>query len=199
MALVSDSHRRSSPLASPARLLRGRWWGAHLAAAVAVGAALVYVVLGGGSWGGPGSPVAGTVVRATIDGDTVRVDIDGVSEDVRLIGIDTPETVHPTRPVECFGPEASAHIAELLPEGTAVVLQRDTEERDHFGRLLAYVVRADDGLFVNEAMVRGGFAEVLTIAPNVTHTATFTAAAAEARRDGLGLWVACSGAVPSGP
>jgi micrococcal nuclease len=198
MAPVSTPPR-TSPLASPARLLRGRWWGAHLAVAVAVGAALVYVVLGGTLWGRAPSPVAGTVVRATIDGDTVRVDIDGVSEDVRLIGIDTPETVHPTRPVECFGPEASAHIAELLPEGTAVVLERDTEERDHFGRLLAYVLRAADGLFVNEAMVRAGYAEVLTIAPNVAHTATFTAAAAEARREGRGLWVACSGAVPSGP
>ncbi len=140
-----------------------------------------------------------TVVREVIDGDTVAVAFGRHTENVRLIGIDTPETKHPTKPVGCYGPEASAHTAELLPPGTPVDLERDREERDIYGRLLAYVVRRSDRLFVNLDLVRGGFAEVLTIAPNTGHTHAFTAAAAEARREGRGLWTACSGAVPSGP
>jgi micrococcal nuclease len=139
------------------------------------------------------------VVREVIDGDTVEVALGSHTEDVRLIGIDTPETKHPTKPIGCYGPEASARTAELLPPGTPVVLERDREERDVYGRLLAYVVRRDDGLFVNLELLRGGYAEVLTIAPNTTHTGELTAAAAEARREGRGLWSACPGAVPSGP
>lgn len=147
----------------------------------------------------PAAASAGTVVREVVDGDTVKVRIDGHDESVRLIGIDTPETKHPTKPVGCFGPEASAHTAELLPPGTPVELERDHEERDPYGRLLAYLIRRPDGLFVNVELVRGGFAEVLTIAPNTAHTREFTAAAAEARQQSRGLWGACSGAVPSGP
>ncbi|MCU0312138.1 MAG: thermonuclease family protein [Acidimicrobiales bacterium] len=141
----------------------------------------------------------GPVVREVVDGDTIRVAVDGRTESIRLIGVDTPETVHPTEPVGCYGPEASARTTELLPPGTPVDLERDREERDTYGRLLAYVLRRSDGLFVNLELVRGGFAEVLTIAPNTAHTRDFTAAAAEARREGRGLWAACSGTVPSGP
>lgn len=140
-----------------------------------------------------------TVVRKVIDGDTIEVAFGAHTEHVRLIGIDTPETKHPTKPVGCYGPEASAHTAELLPPGTPVDLERDREERDVYGRLLAYVVRRSDRLFVNLDLVREGFAEVLTIAPNTGHTRAFAAAAAEARQEGRGLWTACSGAVPSGP
>jgi micrococcal nuclease len=140
-----------------------------------------------------------TVVREVIDGDTISVAFGPHTEDVRLIGIDTPETKHPTKPVGCYGPEASAYTAELLPSGTPVDLERDREERDVYGRLLAYVLRRSDGLFVNLELVRGGFAEILTVAPNTAHTRAFTAAAAEARQQGRGLWTACSGAVPSGP
>jgi micrococcal nuclease len=145
--------------------------------------------------GSPDRPV----VVSVVDGDTVKVNFGASTETVRLIGIDTPETKHPTTPVECFGPEASARTAELLPPGTEVALERDREERDTYGRLLAYVVRRHDGLFVNLDLVRSGHAEVLTISPNTAHTAEITVAAAEARREGRGLWSACSGAVPSGP
>ncbi len=134
---------------------------------------------------------ANAVVEHVVDGDTVVVTIDGRSTIVRLIGIDTPETVKPDSPVECFGPEASAFTAELLPPGTAVRIERDIEGRDVYDRLLGYVVRATDGLFVNLAVIAGGYAEVLTIEPNSAHHAEFVDAARAAEAAGLGLWAAC--------
>ena len=134
----------------------------------------------------------GEVVKHT-DGDTLTIRLASGDEKVRLIGIDTPETKKPGTPVECFGKEASAHLAELLPLGTAVRVERDVEARDRFDRLLAYVYRDSDGLFVNLAMVRDGYAGQLTIPPNVAHAEEFTAAAREARDAGRGLWGACGG------
>ncbi|MEX0848446.1 MAG: thermonuclease family protein [Ilumatobacteraceae bacterium] len=133
-----------------------------------------------------------TLVRV-VDGDTVEVDIDGTREKVRLIGIDTPETVKPNSPVECFGPEASAFTKSLLPEGTPLLLERDVEARDDYGRLLAYVYRAADGLFVNLEIVAEGYANLLTFPPNVAHVDDFVAAARTAEAVDLGLWSACSG------
>lgn len=126
-----------------------------------------------------------------VDGDTVEVAVGGRTESVRLLGIDTPETVDPDRPVGCFGPEASARTAALLPEGTEVVLERDVEGRDHFGRLLAYVFRADDDAFVNEVLVAEGFAEVLVIEPNGAYAPRLRAAESAARAAGAGLWGSC--------
>jgi micrococcal nuclease len=126
-----------------------------------------------------------------IDGDTIMVSIGGLEESVRLLGVDTPESVDPRSPVECFGKEASQHTEALLPPGTDVHLVRDVEARDRYSRLLAYVYRADDGAFVNLQLVRDGFADVLTFPPNVAHADDFTAAAAQARDEGLGLWSAC--------
>ena len=84
-----------------------------------------------------------TVLEATvlevIDGDTVRLDLDGSRESVRLIGVNTPETKHPTKGVECFGPEASAFLARWLQPGTRVRVERDVEARDAYRRLLLYV------------------------------------------------------------
>lgn len=133
-----------------------------------------------------------TVVRV-VDGDTVQVDIDGQREKLRLIGIDTPETVKPDTPVQCYGPEASAFTKQLLPEGTPVRIERDVEARDDYGRLLGYVYRADDGLFVNLEIVAQGYASLLTFPPNVAHVDEFVAAARAAERANLGLWSACSG------
>jgi micrococcal nuclease len=143
----------------------------------------------------PAEPsVAGpATVARVVDGDTIDVDLGGTSEHVRLIGIDTPETSDPRRPVECFGAEASARTAELLPEGTEVVLERDVEARDRYDRLLAYVYRRDDGLFVNLALARDGFAVAATYPPNVAHRDELVAAAAEAREAGRGLWERCGG------
>lgn len=142
--------------------------------------------------GRPGDVVQAnaTVVRV-VDGDTLVVDADGVDERVRLIGINTPESVDRNRPVMCFGKEASAHLEELLPEGTPVRLERDVEARDRYDRLLAYVYRAADGEFVNLAMVRDGFAQQYTFPPNVAHTEQFGDAERVARRGGVGLWSAC--------
>ena len=134
---------------------------------------------------------AGPVVVRVVDGDTVVVRSDAGEETVRLIGVDTPETKHPSKPVQCFGKEATAFTKSLLPEGTRVRLERDVEERDRYDRVLAYVHRADDGVFVNLELARQGFADVLTIAPNVAYSSQFVAAVAEARDDQRGLWSAC--------
>ena len=123
-------------------------------------------------------------VTRVVDGDTLAVG----DERVRLIGIDTPETVAPGTPVECFGREASAEM-ERLVEGRRVRLVRDVEERDRYGRLLAYVYRGD--LFVNAEMVRRGFASVATYPPNVRHVDLFLRLQREARREGRGLWRRC--------
>jgi micrococcal nuclease len=134
---------------------------------------------------------ANAVVAEVVDGDTVQVRLGGGRHTVRLIGIDTPETVHPRRPVQCFGPEASTHLAGLLPPGTPVQLVLDAEARDDYDRLLAYVYRAVDGAFVNLDLAAGGYADVLRIEPNSAHAGELAAAVAGARAAGLGLWGAC--------
>src|SRR5215210_3247118 len=131
----------------------------------------------------------GRVLRV-VDGDTIQVRLDGRREKVRYIGVDTPESVKPGTPVECFAKRASAYN-ERLVGGRRVRLVRDAEARDRYGRLLAYVYREEDGLFVNAALVRGGYAQPLTIPPNVAHAGEFRRLAAAARRAGRGLWSAC--------
>lgn len=132
-------------------------------------------------------------VRYVVDGDTVDLMIDGHDERVRLIGINTPESVERDHPVECFGKEASAYTTALLPEGTDVLIERDVEPRDDYGRLLLYVYRAEDGLFVNLDLARAGYAQPLTIPPNVAHSSEFVEAARSAESADVGLWAACSG------
>lgn len=141
----------------------------------------------------PGTTEQGTeaVVRSVVDGDTIEVSFGGgTGERVRLLGIDTPETVKPDAPVDCFGPEASAATKDLLEPGTTVIVQRDTEARDRYGRLLGYIWRTD-GTFVNRVLVADGFARTLSIAPNTAHRGDLAAAAAEARAAGRGLWASC--------
>lgn len=128
-----------------------------------------------------------------VDGDTIDVTIDGAEERVRLIGIDTPETKKPDSPVECFGPEAASFTESLLPDGTRLHLERDVEARDQYGRLLAYVFVADSGQFVNLEIVRHGYANTLTIPPNVAHADDFVEAARAAEASNLGLWAGCAG------
>ncbi|MBV9952773.1 MAG: thermonuclease family protein [Acidimicrobiia bacterium] len=141
-----------------------------------------------------GAPPAGEgVVERVVDGDTVVLDLPGGAEKVRLIGIDTPETVKPNTPVQCYGPEASAHTKHLLPRGTQVLVKRDAEARDHFGRLLLYIWRKSDDRFVNLDLATGGFARPLAIPPNTAHDAQFEAAVDQARSAGRGLWGRCGG------
>jgi micrococcal nuclease len=130
-------------------------------------------------------------VTHVVDGDTVDLQIAGTTERVRLLGIDTPETVKPDTPVQCFGPEASARTKALLPDGTAVLVQRDAEARDRYGRLLGYVWRRADGRFVNADLVSGGYARILSITPNTAHRAELARLAGEARTAGRGLWASC--------
>jgi endonuclease YncB( thermonuclease family) len=140
---------------------------------------------------------ADAVVTAIVDGDTIDVDVGDREERVRLIGIDTPEIAHPAfgdRPpndAECFGDEAQRYTGELLAVGSGVRLERDVVARDDYGRLLAYVYRASDGAFVNYEIIRHGFAQPLTIAPNTTFADLFVAAARSAEHDDVGLWAAC--------
>lgn len=141
----------------------------------------------------PGELEANAIIDDVIDGDTVDVIITGREERVRLIGIDTPETKKPNSPIECFGPEATAFTEALLPIGTPVYIERDVVNRDDFGRLLGYVYRADDGIFVNYEIMRQGFAQPLSIPPNDTFAELFADAARAAEADDAGLWAACSG------
>lgn len=124
-------------------------------------------------------------VTRVIDGDTIEVKTGGHEEDVRYVGIDTPETVKPGTPVQCFGPQASAENHRLV-ERRAVRLVFDRERRDIYGRLLAYVYLPH--LFVNARLVRLGYARTLAIPPNVEHAALFGRLALAAGRAGRGLW-----------
>src|SRR3954451_12319572 len=130
------------------------------------------------------------VVTRVVDGDTIHVALGGADETVRYIGIDTPESVKPNTPVQCFAEAASAANRRLV-DGRRVVLTFDAERRDRYGRLLAYVRRAGDGVFVNEQLVRDGYARTLTIPPNVRFAERFAGLARQARDDGRGLWHAC--------
>src|SRR3954449_12620788 len=138
----------------------------------------------------PGATLSGRVVRV-VDGDTIRVALAGRVERVRYIGIDTPESVKPGTAVQCYAHRAAAENARLVA-GRRVRLVLDVEARDRFGRLLAYVYRAGDGLLANAELVAGGYARTLTIPPNVRFAARFRALAARARRAHRGLWSACA-------
>ncbi len=146
------------------------------------------------SQGAPsGTPMGTATVVWVIDGDTVDVEIDGERERARLIGIDTPESVSRTEPIQCYGVEASDALTGLLPPGTTVRIERDTEARDRFGRLLLYVHRAEDDLFINRHLLEQGFADVLFFDPNTAFEVEFTRIRNEARAASLGLWGDCDG------
>lgn len=146
--------------------------------------------------GGPtsdGRPPAGagrvaTQVTRIVDGDTIHVDLDGRDTSVRLIGIDTPEKQGPYTQLECYGEEATRHTAELL-DGRTVDLEFDVERTDRYGRTLAYVWLGDQ--LVNETILRDGYAQLLTIPPDVAYVDRFRVAERDAREAGRGLWGAC--------
>ncbi len=127
------------------------------------------------------------------DGDTIRFNVGGREETVRLILIDTPETRDPNNPPECYGAEATAFLEGLLPHGSELFLETDVSERDRFGRLLRYVwlERGGEVYQVNEAMVRSGYAAQSTFPPDVKYEERIQEAARFAHEHGYGLWSAC--------
>jgi micrococcal nuclease len=136
----------------------------------------------------PGGKRASARVVSVTDGDTIRVDIGGREEPVRYIGIDTPESVIPDEPPECFGEEAARANRDLV-EGRSVRLVFGPERRDQYDRLLAYVYAGET--FVNAELVRRGFARTLEIAPNTGFADEFARLQQAAANAGRGLWRAC--------
>jgi len=159
-------------------------------AAVLATAALAGCDDGGAALRAPdGRSLSGRVVSVA-DGDTVRVRLgSGRTERVRYIGIDTPETQKPDAPAECYGDRARAFNARLVDD-RYVRLELDVEERDRYGRLLAYVYAG--GTFVNAELVRAGYADALTVPPNVRFAPRFRKLARDARRARRGLWASCA-------
>jgi micrococcal nuclease len=136
----------------------------------------------------PGPASATAVVTRVVDGDTIEARIGDEVEDVRLIGVDTPETVKPDAAVECFGPQASDFTKRAL-EGERVRLVFGVERRDVYGRLLAYLYLGDR--FFNPSLLRRGLARTLTIPPNDRFAQRFERLELTAARAGRGLWGAC--------
>jgi micrococcal nuclease len=135
-------------------------------------------------------------VTRVVDGDTIDVLLDGETLRVRYIGIDTPETVDPRRPVGCFGREASDRNRALV-EGQTVGLERDVSDKDDFGRLLRYVWIGSR--MVNAALVEDGYALASTYPPDVKHANLFAALQSQAREAARGLWSACATPEPPPP
>jgi len=129
-------------------------------------------------------------VTRVVDGDTIHVRLAGRDETVRYIGMDTPESVKPNTPVQCFAKKASAANTAMVA-GRDVRLTYDAERRDRYGRLLAYVYRARDGVLINAELVRDGYAQTLTIRPNVRFAQRLAGLQNEAQKAGRGLWSAC--------
>ena len=135
----------------------------------------------------------GFLVTKVIDGDTIEVLINNQKVRVRLIGVDTPETVDPNRPNGCFGKEASEITKQLLT-GKKVFLEKDVSETDRYGRLLRYVyLPTEEGkrIFVNDYLIRQGFGMVLTYPPDVKFSDQFLKAQQSAKEQNLGLWAVC--------
>ena len=124
-------------------------------------------------------------VTRVIDGDTIEIE---GGQKVRYIGMNTPETVDPRKPVKCFGQEAKVKNKELV-EGKNVRLEKDVSETDKYGRLLRYVYVGD--IFVNLELVKQGFAQIMTYPPDISHAQDFITAQREARQNNLGLWNKC--------
>lgn len=136
--------------------------------------------------------VEGELVKVleVIDGDTIKVE---GNVTVRLLGIDTPETKDPRKSVQCFGKEASNETKRLVG-GKVVILEKDVSETDKYGRLLRYVFLPIEGeklLFVNDYLIREGFARVLTYPPDVKYTEQFLEAQKKAKEEKRGLWERC--------
>jgi len=138
------------------------------------------------AWPDPPRDAVRAKVQRVSDGDTFVATVQGRRERVRVIGVDTPESVDPNRPDEPYGQEASDFAKHYL-DGETVRLAGDAEPRDRYGRMLAYVW-LEDGTFWNALLVAEGYAQQLTIPPNVTYADLFRRLAREARQHDRGLW-----------
>jgi micrococcal nuclease len=138
------------------------------------------------AWPDPPRDAVRAKVQRVSDGDTFVDTVQGRRERVRVIGVDTPESVDPNRPDEPYGQEASDFAKHYL-DGETVRLAGDAEPRDRYGRMLAYVW-LEDGTFWNALLVAEGYAQQLTIPPNVTYADLFRRLAREARQHDRGLW-----------
>lgn len=157
--------------------------GAHKAVTAVV---VTAVVIGGGvAVAGAGRPATVTVTKV-VDGDTIDVRYDGEERRVRLLNIDTPESVDPNSPIECLGPEASEWLEQRLPVGTQVRLEHDQERLDNYDRELAAVFVGDE--FINAEIARAGLGVAMSVAPNVKFLSRVRAAQAEAEQAGRGLY-----------
>jgi micrococcal nuclease len=138
------------------------------------------------AWPEPPKDAVAVKVQRVSDGDTFVATVKGRRERVRVIGVDTPESVAPDRPDEPYGEEASEFAKHYL-DGETVRLAGDVEPRDRYGRMLAYVW-LKDGTFWNALLVAEGYAQQLTIPPNVTYAGLFRRLVVEARQSNRGLW-----------
>ena len=139
-------------------------------------------------------------VAYVVDGDTVAVRIDKTIEKVRLIGIDTPESRRNERAqlqaersnrdmktIIEFGKRSKETLKGLLPKGTELRVEYDAQKRDKYGRLLAYIYRTDN-VMINEEILLRGYAQLLTIPPNVRYVERFKRALAKSKKEQRGLW-----------
>jgi len=145
--------------------------------------------LGGCGGSGSGRHAQARVVRV-VDGDTVKVRLDGRVQSLRYIGMDTPEDKKPGVGIRCWSLNAAADNARLV-KGREVTLRFDRNPRDRYGRLLAYVYRAGDGLFVNAELVKLGDARARPFPDNTAHRDEFAHLASSARERSVGLWRHC--------
>ncbi|CAI6330160.1 thermonuclease family protein [Bacillus subtilis] len=125
-------------------------------------------------------------VRRVIDGDTFIADVNGTEERIRLILVDTPETVHPTKAVQPYGKEASAFSKKTL-ENQSVYLEYDKEKRDKYDRLLAYVF-LKDGTSFNKILLEKGYARLAVFPPNTKYEDEYKQAEKTAKNERLGIW-----------
>lgn len=139
----------------------------------------------------PGAELYLVKVSRVIDGDTIKLE---TGQTVRYIGIDTPELHHPKKSVQCFGKEAMEKNKELV-EGKFVKLEKDVSETDRYSRLLRYVYLPTDaspsGLFINDYLVKEGYAHTSTFPPDVKYSDHFKNLENQARENNLGLWNRC--------
>ena len=136
-------------------------------------------------------------VTAVVDGDTIKVLVDGKTETVRLIGVDTPETKDPRKPVQCFGIEASNFSKKSLLSQSVRLVQDDSQQnRDKYGRLLRYIYLSDGTLF-NQLLIASGYAYEYTYNVPYNFQTDFKAAAADAQLNQVGLWnnATCGGKI----